>query len=55
MSNDHPLYLREQACKCRRLAAACADAIAAEALGNLALDYDARALAADPVEQPPAR
>jgi hypothetical protein len=55
MSKDEPRYLREQAERCRRLAAGCSDAIAARVLRDMAVEYDERARAvAEPIPEPPA-
>ena len=45
IDRDDPRYLREQAARCRRLAATCVDARSARTLADLATEYEQRAAA----------
>jgi hypothetical protein len=54
MQTDEHRYLREQAERCRRLAATCADLKSARVLRDMAVEFEARAqaLAAEPQNAP---
>ncbi|WP_167737652.1 hypothetical protein [Sphingomonas parva] len=48
MTIDDPAFLRRQADRCRRLAEGCDDVRTARVLRDMAAEYEARALAAEP-------
>ena len=52
MADEDPRYLREQAARCRQLAASSLDDKAARVLRDLALEYEERARLAAPEPRP---